>query len=209
MVWLMVGGAVCLGLVLLWGLTVAVIYISVLWEVVATEHAIEKLGTPVLAVPVVANAEVLRRQRKSAPGWVIFSHEPPSPELADAMRELAAELYELYAISDERSSKLSAPQRRLAEWLKEDKYQKGRRLALPLELTQRMVIYLADVWIGSRDLPPNLEFVRVLACRVTGTEAGDIMTIPSEEEEAKRIYAATGAYLADEAGPIRFIRQTS
>ncbi|PQO47455.1 hypothetical protein [Blastopirellula marina] len=209
MVWLVVGGAVCLGLLLLWLVTIAVIYFWMLWDVVMTDQRIEASGTPVMAVPVVVNADVLRGKRKSAPAWVIFTPESPSPELADEMRQLATELYDLYVATGPPLAKLSNAQRQFSDWMKNDKFQKGRRIAVPRELTLGRVLYLADVWLAGRDLPPNLEFSRVLACRVTGTDAGEIMAIPREEEDAKRIYAATASCLADEMGPIRSVQQVN
>ncbi|MCC9605907.1 hypothetical protein LOC68_20565 [Blastopirellula sp. JC732] len=194
MTWLLVGGGVCAGVVLLLVLTIVALSIYGSISDAAAEKRIRENGKPVLAVLVMANSEFLRKQSiASAPALVIFTLEPPSTSLADVMRELASELFELYTAEPGDVAGMSKPQRNAAERLKDDSYREARRTRVPLELSSGRVIYMADIWIDRDRLPDHVAFTRVLACMATGQDEGEIMALPLDEDGAKRIYAAVGA----------------
>lgn len=194
MTWLVIGGGVCAGVVVLIVLAIIALILYSSYSEAAAEKRIREAGKPVLAVVVMANSEFLRTTSiASAPALVIFSLEDPSPALADAMRELGSELFELYTAAADDVAKLPPFQQLTAELIKNDRYQEGRRTRLPLELTRGRVIYMADIWIERDRLPEHIAIARILACLATGQDEGEIIALPHHEEAAKRIYAAAGA----------------
>ncbi|EAQ81766.1 hypothetical protein [Blastopirellula marina] len=194
MTWLTVGGGACMCVVLFFALVIVFLYFYSSYNEAATERRIRENGKPVLAVLVMANSEFLQQQSiASAPALMIFSHEPPSKSLAEVLRELADDLFDLYTADDEEIAGLPPHQQHAAELLKNDAYHKGRRNRVPLELTRGRVIYMADVWIERECLPDHVALSRVLACLVTGLDEGEIMALPPDEAAAKQIYAAVGA----------------
>lgn len=193
MTWLAVGGIVCLGFVVLFVAAVTLLFVYASYNERATEKRIRETGKPVLGVLVMANAQFLQEKSiASAPALVIISHEPPSPTLAAAMRDVASDLFELYTADDDQVAGLSAPERQTAELIKNDSYREGRRNRIPLELTQGRVLYMTDIWLQRDRLPDHIGESRVLACLATGQDEGEIMAISFQEDAARRIYAAVG-----------------
>lgn len=193
MTWLMIGGVACMCVVLLFVFAVVLLYFYASYNEAATERRIRENGKPVLAVLVMANSEFLREKTiESAPALTIFSHEPPTASLAEALHELAADLFDLYTADDEEIAGLPPHQQQTAEIIKSDAYHEGRRNRVPLQLTRGRVIYMADIWIHRDHLPEHVEESRVLACLASGTEEGEIMVLPPGEAAAKQIYAAVG-----------------
>lgn len=193
MTWLAIGGVVCLGFVLFFVLAVVLLLAYSSYSDKAAQQRIRETGKPVLAVLVMANSQFLQETRiASAPALSIFSHEPPSTSLADTMREVASELFALYTAEPAEIAGLAPHLQKVAELIKDDGFKESRRNRVPPEMTGGRVIYMADTWIERDRLPDHVAFSRVLACMVTGSDEGEIMVLPQEEEPAQRIYAAVG-----------------
>ncbi|PQO36505.1 hypothetical protein [Blastopirellula marina] len=193
MTWLAIGGVVCLGFVVLFVGAVTLLFVYASYSEKATEKRLRENGKPVLGVLVMANSQFLQEQSiASAPALVIISHEPPTPDLAAAMRDVASDLFELYTAEDSKIASLSPPEQKMAELIKNDSYREGRRNRVSLEMTQGRVLYMTDIWLQRDRLPDHVGASRVLACLATGQEEGEVMALPFGEEAAQRIYAAVG-----------------
>ncbi|UUO07430.1 hypothetical protein M4951_03755 [Blastopirellula sp. J2-11] len=194
MTWLTVGGGACMCVVLFFAFVIVLLYFYSSYNEAATERRIRENGKPVLAILVMANSDFLQKQTiASAPALTIFSQEPPSKSLAEVLRELADDLFDLYTADDEEIAGLPPHQQHAAELIKNDAYHEGRRNRVPLELTRGRVIYMADIWIERDRLPDHITSSRALACLVSGADEGEIMALPPSDEAAKQIYAAVEA----------------
>lgn len=194
MTWLIIGGLSCLGVVLFLVLALVALlyYLAHVHE--AAERRLRENGTPVLAVVVMANSTFYRDPEiKSAPALVLFSFEPPSEALAEDMRDVAMELFELYLTDEEEIQSLPNYQQQMVKRLQDDSYQPGRRTRVAMEMSLGHVLYMADLKMRRRHVPEHVADTLALACVVSGKEEGRIMVIPFEEEDAQRIYSAVGA----------------
>jgi len=153
MSWMAIGGLVCLGFVVLVGAFV----IYAIMDSTATEKRMRAHGKPVLAVLVMANAEFLQNHSiPSAPALSLFSFEPPSPQLANDMREIASELFALYTADTDKIVRLPEPQQQMAERLKDDGYQDNRRTQVVSEMSRGHTLYLADTYIQRAHIPDHV-----------------------------------------------------
>lgn len=160
----------------------------------APERRIRENGQPVLAVLVMANSEFLSDNKiPMAPALTLVTFDPPSLRLLQEMREISSELFKLYKFDPYMVITLPKHQQEVAELIKNDRYVEGRRNQVPLEMTGGLVLYMVDTMLERKRIPPHAGHTRALACMVTGTDQGEIMVLPHEDELAQRIYQAVGA----------------
>lgn len=194
MSWMAIGGLVCLGGFLLLVLLVVAFLVWASLDEKATNKRIRAEGTPVLSILVMANAKFLNDHSiSSAPALGMFTFEPPSPELAQDMREVADALFKLYTAADADIARMPEPQQEMAARLKDDGYRADRRSRVAREMSLGHTLYLADLFIDRDHIPDHVARTRAVVCMVTGKDKGEIMVLPHEEEPAQRIYRAIGA----------------
>ncbi|MFN3153025.1 hypothetical protein [Bremerella sp.] len=158
------------------------------------ERRIRENGQPVLAVLVMANSQFLSDTKiPMAPALTLVTFDPPSLRLLQEMREIGSELFKLYTCDPYMVITLPKHQQAVAELIKNDRYVEGRRNQVPLEMTGGRVLYMVDTMLERKRIPPHAGHTRALACMVTGTDQGEIMVLPYEDELAQRIYQSVGA----------------
>ncbi|WDI43987.1 hypothetical protein [Bremerella sp. P1] len=194
MTWLAIGGLVCVGVFVVLVLLVIAFLVWASYDEKATEQRVRENGQPVLAVLVMANSQFLNDTSiPSAPALTLITFAPPSVPLAEDMKEVASELFELYTSEESEIARLPKPQRTMGELIKQDSYKEGRRTRVVPEMSRGHVLYMTDTWLQRDRIPDHTAFTRVIACLATGKDEGEIMALPHEEDAAQRIYQAVDA----------------
>lgn len=194
MSWLTLGGLVCLGFVIVLVVAVVAFLIYAVADDKATDKRVRENGKPVLGVIVMVNSEFLQNPNAGmAPGLTLIAFDPPSQELAKDMREIASQLFKLYTADTDKIVRLAEPLQRTAERLKDHNYQTNRRTRLVSEMSRGHQLYLADTYLVRDRIPDHALQTQTIACMVTGTEEGEIVPLPPDDEAAQRVYRAIGA----------------
>ncbi|MFN3153026.1 hypothetical protein [Bremerella sp.] len=194
MTWVMIGGLVCVGFLVLLVVLVVAFVIWANYDDKKTEARLRENGQPVLAVLVMANSQFLSDDSiPSAPALTLITFAPPSVSLAEDMKEVASELFDLYTSEESEIARLPKPQRTMGELIKQDSYKAGRRTRVVPEMSRGHVLYMTDTWLQRDRIPDHTVFTRVIACLATGKDEGEIMALPYEEDAAQRIYRAVDA----------------
>ncbi|MEW4564980.1 hypothetical protein AB1K70_20815 [Bremerella sp. JC770] len=193
MTWTAIGGLVCLFfLVLLVLAIVGIIYLFKLSEK-EFQQRMQENGKPVLAVVIMANSQFLRDHSiPHAPALLLISFDDPSPELADDMRDVASELFSLYTADAEDIAGRSDAEQQMAACVKDDGYRPKRRRLVAAEMSRGWKLYMADEVLNRVDIPDHTLVTRVIACKATGEEKGEIMVLPPQNDEAQEVYRALG-----------------
>lgn len=154
-------------------------------------QALRKTGEPVLAVLVMANSEFLASQEiPEAPALVAFSFERPSPELANALRELGRRAFALYVATGPIPG--GPADQAVAKFMKSDRHQPDRRFRLPDAFTGGREVYLAHVMLTRRELPLDLGSNRLLPCAVSGRDQGQIEPLGLSDRATSLILERAG-----------------
>ena len=64
------------------------------------------------------------------------------------------------------------------------------RVTVPTQLSRNLQLYYADLWIHRDRLRSTWNSDRAIVCAVTGTESGEIVHLPPDDEAAARIYTS-------------------
>jgi len=184
---------------ILWVVGVVVLLLAagggfIAWIVIAhwrKDRRVREEGRPVLTALVMANKGLQDPDGlPQEPGTVVFGFYEPSPKLRAVLQKIAERVYGLYETEDVDS--LSPACREFALTIKADAYTEDRRYRVPPEIAGSLTVFAADLWINRDRLPKDWETSRMLACAVTGNEAGEIVHLPADDPAAQKLYAAGG-----------------
>ncbi len=146
-------------------------------------------GRPVVGTLVMANTQLFKPDGiDDAPGVIVLTLDPPTPELVAHMRSIGERCFELYKA--EKVEILPPVLRAVAERMKDDRYREDRRTLLPAELAGPHTLYLTDLWIHRARLTPWFNNDRVLQCIATGAAEGAIVHMPADDPRGASLWGA-------------------